>query len=172
VYETILSKSGAKLRQATSSNEFISVRQRFTDNGSAILFVGNYYNEGHTGKIAYTHPQNGEAITIPYLNYEILWPALYSVLSPVCLEVHEGIKILHSTSDILGVESNEGQLNITLFGNRDLAGEIVFEGSNVDLIKSAKIDGSPVKINFNHSRIVILYSHNHQKEICLTVNFS
>jgi beta-galactosidase len=172
VYETILSKSGAKLRQATTSNEFISVRQRFTDNGSAILFVGNYYNEGHTGKIAYTHPQNGEAITIPYLNYEILWPALYSVLTPICLEVHEGIKILHSTSDILGVESNEGQLNITLFGNRDLAGEIVFEGSNVGLIKSAKIDGSPVKINFNHSRIVILYSHNHQKEICLTVNFS
>ncbi len=45
VYEAILKKSGAKLRQASASNENITVRERFTEDNSAILFIGNYYNE-------------------------------------------------------------------------------------------------------------------------------
>ena len=66
---------------------------------------------------------------MPYAQDEMIWPALYGVLTPVCLEVADGIKILHSTSDILGVARNGGHLEITLHGDRDLAGEIVFEGA-------------------------------------------
>ena len=104
VYEEILKRSVAKLRQASTDNEFIAVRERFTADNSAVLFIGNYYNEEQTGKITYTHPQSGETIKIPYVQGKMKWPALYGVITPVCMEVSDGLKILHCSSDILGVE--------------------------------------------------------------------
>jgi Beta-galactosidase len=169
VYEAILKRSGAKLRYASASNVNIVVRERFTKDNAAVLFVANYYNEEQTGKAAYTHPETGETVTIPYSQAEILWPALYGLLTPVCLEVSDGLKILHSTSDILGVSEVEGQLEITLFGDRDLAGEIVFEGKNALRIKSAKISGGAVKIVHDDKRTVLTYNHEHRKEFILGI---
>ena len=117
VYEAILGRSGARLRQASSNNDNITVRERFTGSNSALLFVGNYYNEEQKGKVTYTHPESGEPVTIPYSNEEILWPPLYGVMTPMHLEVSDGIKILHSTSDILSVEVNDGQPEIVLYGD-------------------------------------------------------
>ena len=169
VYEAILKKSGAKLRQASASNDYIAVRERFTDENSAVLFIGNYYNEEQTGKVTYTHPGSGESIAIPYTQDEMLWPALYGVLTPVCLEVSDGIKILHSTSDILGVTERNSQLEITLYGDRDLEGEIVFESKNVQRIKSATLDGEAVKMFRDDKRIAFIYSHKHKKEMILNI---
>jgi len=169
VYETILKRSGAKLRQASTDNGHIAVRERFTDNNSAVLFVGNYYNEEQTGKVTYTHPGSGETITIPYTQEEILWPALYGVLTPVCLEISDGLKILHSTSDILGVKEINGQFEITLSGDRDLAGEIVFEGKKVNRIKSATLNGEAVKMVRDTKRIAVIYSHNHKNQMILHI---
>jgi len=169
VYEAILKRSGAKLRQASTGNVNIAVRERFTNDNSAVLFVGNYYNEEQIGKVTYTHPESSEAITIPYSQDEMLWPALYGVLTPVCLEVSEGLKILHSTSDILGVKEANGQLEITLYGDRDLAGEIVFEGANVNSIKSATLDGEEVKIIRDAKRISFNYIHKYRKEMILCI---
>jgi beta-galactosidase len=168
VYESILRQSGAKLRQANSDNEFIVVRERFTNSNSAILFVGNYYNEEHTGTVSYTHPGSGEEITIPYMKGEILWPSQYAVLTPVCMEIQKGIKILHSTSDILKVADSGGSMEITLYGDRDLQGEIVFEGTNLNSIKSAKIDSVDVPLKTDGKRIIISYHHKHK--INLTLN--
>jgi beta-galactosidase len=172
VYEAILKRSSAKLRQASADNDFIAVRERFTDDNSAILFIGNYYNEEHSGKVTYTHPQSGETVTIPYSNHKLSWPALYGVLTPVCLEVSDGLKILHSTSDILGVEEKNDQLEITLYGDRDLAGEIVFEGANVKNIKSATMDSEAVKLVSKDKRITIIYSHKHNKEMILNLKIN
>jgi beta-galactosidase len=172
VYETILQKSSAKLRQATSSNDNIIVKQRFTNNNSAMLFVGNYYNEEQTSKITYTHPQNGEAISIPFAKDKMLWPPLYALLTPVCFDLSDGIKILHCTSDILGFEKLDDQIKITLQGDRDLTGEIVLEGSNVSKIKSASADGENLNLMEKNNRIVLNYSHKHNKEIILTVKLS
>jgi len=170
VYETILKRSGAKLRQATTSNDNITVRERFTDKNSAVLFIGNYYNEEQTGKVSYTHPESRETITIPYSQDEMLWPALYGMLTPVCLEVVEGLNILHCTSDILGMAEIDGQIEITLYGDRDLAGEIVFEGKEVYRIKSGTIDGHVVRVLIENGRDVIQYNHLHKKEIKLILN--
>lgn len=172
VYEAILNRSGANLRQTSSNNQNIAVRQRFTGNKSAILFVGNYYNQGHTGQITYTHPKSGESISIPYMKDEMLWPPLYAMLSPICLEVSDGLKIMHSTSDILGVEEKIGQMKITLFGDRDLDGELVFEGRNIFKVKSASINGEPINLIWNHNRIVLTYRHIHNQENILTVTIS
>jgi beta-galactosidase len=164
VYEAILNRSGAKLRQASSDDSYITVCERFTNDNSGVLFIGNYYNEEHTGKVTYTHPQTGEPVTIPYLQDKMSWPALYGILTPLCLEVFDGIKILHSTSDILGMVEIEGQIEITLYGDRDLAGEIVFEGKKVNLIKSATIDGYTVKLVTDCDRVVLNYEHKHLEE--------
>ena len=134
-----------------------------------MLFIGNYYNEEQDGKVTYTHPESGEAINVPYAQGGMIWPALYGVLTPVCMEVSDGIKILHSTSDILGVAGNNGQLEITLHGDRDLAGEIVFEGTRVDKIKSATIYSDPVKMVRDDKRITFIYSHKHKEEITLSI---
>jgi beta-galactosidase len=172
VYEAFLNRSGARLRQASAGNENIAVRERFTDDNSAMLFIGNYYNEEQAAKVTYTHPENGEAITIPYTQDEILWPALYGVLTPVCLEVSDGLRILHSTSDILGVTEINGQLEITLHGDRDLAGEIVFEGAIVERIKSATLDGTAVKMVRDDKRVAFIYSQKHKKEMSLTIGMA
>jgi beta-galactosidase len=171
VYEAILKKSGAKLRQASASNENITVRERFTEDNSAILFIGNYYNEEQPGKITYTHPRSGEAINIPYSADEIVWPALYSVLTPVCLEISKGLSILHSTSDILGITENDEEIQITLYGDRDLAGEIVFEGKNADKIGSAELDGKPIALVQKDRRLMINYNHKYNKEQILLLKF-
>jgi beta-galactosidase len=172
VYEAILNRSGAKLRQSSANNENLSVRQRFTDDQSSILFIGNYYNEEHEGKITYTHPKTGEAITVPYSLDKMLWPALYAVLSPVCLNVANGLKILHCTSDILNIEESDGQLKITLFGDRDLLGEMVFEGKNISKVKSASIDGDDPELIWHKNRIVLHYNHKYRIEMSLTVKIS
>ena len=169
VYEAILRKSGSTLRQASSSNGNIAVRERFSAHQTAVLFIGNYYNEEQEGKITYTHPESGEAINIPYSQDGLLLPALYGILTPVCMEVAEGIKTLHSTSDILGVTRNNGQLEITLYGDRDLAGEIIFEGPKVDRIQSATMCGGPAKMVRDGKRAAFTYNPKHKEEIILNI---
>lgn len=169
VYEAMLRRSIATLRQAAAGNDYITVRQRFTDEGSGILFIGNYYNEEQIGRVTYTHPASGEAIPIPYAQDTMLWPALYAVLTPVCIPVTVGINILHCTSDILGITYSGAHLEITLYGDRDLAGEIVFEGENVKMIQSASKDGEPVKMIRDDKRTAFIYSHKHREEIVLNI---
>ncbi len=169
VYEAFLEKSGAKLRQTDSNNVNLAVRERFTDNSSAMLFIGNYYNEEQTGKISYTHPGNGQKITIPYNGDEMLWPSLYGVLTPICLEISSGIKILHSTSDILSVQHADGQLQLVLVGDRDLPGEAVLEGQKANQVISATIGGENIKIERINGRIVFTYSHKHKEELVLNI---
>jgi len=169
VYEAILRQSGSKLRQASSSNDHIAVLERFTPGHAAILFIGNYYNEDQEGKVTYTHPESGETIHVPYAQDRMTWPALYGVLTPVCMEVSDGIKILHSTSDILGVALNDGHLDITLHGDRDLAGEIVFEGPGVDRISSATLLGETVRMVRDDKRTAFIYRHKHQEAVTLSV---
>jgi beta-galactosidase len=172
VYEALLNRSGAKLRQTSANNENIAVRERFTVDHSAMLFIGNYYNEEQVGKVSYTHPGSGETITIPYLRDEMLWPALYGVLTPVCMEVSAGLKILHSTSDILGIEDANGQLELILQGDRDLQGEIVFEGEAAMKIKSATINGVELMMVYDKERVVFYYNHKHKEEVKLIINHS
>jgi len=169
VYEAILEKSGAKLRQTATSNGNLAVRERFTEDGSAIFFVGNYYNEEQFGRVTYTHPESDEAISIPYSRSEILWPALYGVLTPVCLRLSDGLRILHSTSDILDIAMSADRLEITLHGDRDLAGEIVFEGADVKTIESATIGGEAVEMFSDGKRVAFHYSHEHRKQIVIGV---
>ena len=172
VYERILQKSKARIRQSSTSNENISVKQRFTENGSALLFIGNYYNEEQIGNVTYTHPSNGEAVTIPYSNEKVVWPSLYAVLSPVCLEIAEGLKILHTTSDILDIEKQGDHIKFILQGNRDLVGEMVFEGNMIKKIKSASINGDPLSLMAKNNCIILNYQHKQNKEIILTIKLS
>ena len=168
VYERILQKSGARLRQAFSSNDNISVKQRFTKNNVALLFIGNYYNEEQTGRITYTHPGNGNLITIPYNGDVMLWPSLYALLSPICMKIADGLTILHTTSDILSIEKQDGLIRIILQGDRDLAGEMVLEGINCSNVRAATIDEVNVITASFNDRIVLNYKHKQNEEIILT----
>jgi beta-galactosidase len=168
-YLSLLKRSGAKLWQAECDNDNITVRERFTGTGSGLLFIGNYYNEEQTGKVTYTHPVTRDSIPFPYFAGEMILPALYSVLTPLCIEIADGLKILHCTSDILEITNKDEVLEITLYGDRDLAGEIVFEGENVEKIKSAFIDGVEVEMHSDGKRMIINYNHNHKAEIILSI---
>jgi beta-galactosidase len=168
-YEAILRQSGSKLRHASATTGHLAVQQRFTPDHAAVLFIGNYYNEEHGGKVWYTHPESGEIIHLPYARDGMVWPALYGVLTPVCLEVSEGIKILHSTSDILGVSERDGHWVVSLHGDRDLPGEIVFEGRNVDRIRAGTISGQPAHMVRDDKRVAFLYPHGHKQTLGLRV---
>jgi len=169
VYETILKKSGAKLRHTSSTNDNLIVRERFAGESTAMLFIGNYYNETQNGRVTYTHPETGEDISFPWSLNEMLLPPLYAILSPVCLEVLPGLKILHSTSDLLDFEEKDGLLRLTLFGERDLEGEIIFEGLRAGKIRSAEIAGTEVRMVSDENRVAFVYSHDHEKEIVLEI---
>lgn len=169
VYEAILKSSSATLRHAFPDNINLAVRERFANDSSAMLFIGNYYNEEQRGKVSYTHPESGEWMTIPYTRDELLWPALYGVLTPICMEVEPGLKILHSTSDILHIGKEEGKLLITLYGDRDLPGEIVFEGQGIKAINSAILDDESIEMVPGKERIVFIYSHKHRQEMVLNL---
>jgi hypothetical protein len=169
VYESILNKLVGKLRQATSSNNNITIRQRFTNDKKALLFIGNYYNQEQKGKVNYTHPVTKDEISIPYFGDEILWPALYGVLSPVCMELTDGISILHSTSDVIGIVVDDNELKINIQGNRDLKGEIVLEGVNVFHVKSALIGDKSVSLNHDSNRLILNYDHKHNQELTITL---
>jgi len=168
-YEGLLATSGARLRQASSGNENITVRERFSGNGSGLLFIGNYYNEEQTGRVAYTHPYNGETITIPYAKSGMNWPSLYAVLSPICFEIAEGIRVVHCTSDLLEVTGMNGILELTLYGDRDLEGEILLEGSRIEGIVSGELDGRTIPATWVGDRIIFNYLHKHKAEVILTL---
>lgn len=169
VYRALLGLSEARLSHAFSSTDSITVRERFTDAGSATLFIGNYYNEEQTGKVTYTHPKTGEQITIPYEKDNMLFPALYGIFSPVNSEVAAGIRILHCTSDILGIDTIERIINITLYGDRDLYGEMVFEGERVSTVRSIKLGNREMPVIRHGGRIVVCYEHTHRQEFMLTL---
>ncbi|MFZ2286378.1 MAG: beta-galactosidase [Bacteroidales bacterium] len=169
VYEAILGRSGAKLRHALSGNEYLTVRERFTGDGRGLLFVANYYNEERLGRVIYTHPETGEYISLPLAGEAINWPPLYGVLTPLCIEISEGLKILHSTSDILGYRVNRGEVEVTLYGDRDLAGETVLEGLHTEGILSAEIEGAKVEFSRTNGRIILSYSHRHKSEVILKI---
>ena len=167
VYKDILNSANARLRQAHSDNEFLIARERFTDKKTGILFMANYYNEAHTGLVNYTHPESGESISIPFEGNETLWPPLYGILSPLCMEIFPGLKIMHCTSDILHVKKSKGQIEFTLFGDRDMAGEMVLEGVQLGMIETASMDGKAIGIKRVKDRIVLNYSHMHKNEMNL-----
>ena len=108
-------------------------------------------------------------MSIPYFSNEIIWPELYGILTPVCLEVKNGLKVLHSTSDILGFAGSEDHLEIVLYGDRDLTGEIVFEGPGVMKIISATIDSGAVEMIHDDKRTAFLYRHEYGKELTLNI---
>lgn len=170
VYEAMLLRSGARLRQSWSDNENIVVRERFTRDGTALLFIANYYNEEQSGKVAYTHPESGDAVTIPYFEKPINWPSLYGLLTPICLEIAEGIKILHCTSDILGIENSGDKIEFRLFGDRDIDGEMVLEGEKAAMIQSVALNGQNLDFRLINNRVVINYLHPHNNEIILCVS--
>ncbi|MFN8206071.1 MAG: beta-galactosidase [Bacteroidales bacterium] len=172
VYEALLKKSQAKLRQASTDNDYLAVRERFSSGKSAVLFVGNYYNEEHNGSITYTHPESGEILRMPYTHSEMLWPPTYGVLTPVCLDIAEGLRILHCTSDILGIKKMNDRIEIIVYGDRDLMGEIVFEGVHAHRITTASIDAEELQIQNDGKRIAITYPHKHKSELILSIKIS
>lgn len=171
-YKAILERSGSRLSLASSDNENITVRERFTETGQGILFIGNYFNEEHTGKITYTHPSLGEKITLPFAQSTMLFPPLYGILTPLCIEIANGIRILHSTSDILDIQKNDKYIECKLYGDRDLLGEMVFEGEKVNEIESVMIDGNLVKLIKDEKRMIISYHHIHRKEFRLKIDIT
>lgn len=171
VYEAIIRTSTAVLRHANASNENIIVRERFTPNYCALLFAANYYNEEHQTSITYTHPLNNQTVKLPYFNDTITMPGLYGFLSPICLPLAPEISVLHCTSDILKIEKEENSIQLTLFGERDLQGEIVFEGTDLLKIKDVSIDGKSIEIRALDKRVGCIYNHTHKKEITLKLSF-
>ncbi len=164
-YMALLNRMGGRLRVASTSNDNITVRQRFNQRGSAVLFAGNYFNEEQQVSIKYTHPGSGETLSLPYSGEAISFPPLYAFLSPVCLEIDEGLTILHCTSDLLAIDKTGGSLAITVYGDRDLAGELVLEGE----VSSVSLDGLILEQRLSDNRKVFCYNHTHKKEMILRI---
>jgi beta-galactosidase len=171
-YETLLQRSGARLRNTSSDNGFLIARERFTPDGKALLFAANYYNEELTGRVIYTHPVTGENVTLPMTGSEINWPPLMAVLTPVCMELTEGITMLHSTSDILGFLVTGNEVHLNLCGDRDLPGEIILEGPGTASVISAEIDTLPLRICRKGERVAITYRHEQGRESLLKIVIS
>lgn len=171
VYLKLLQLSGAKLYTATTDNFFVNVRQRFTPDGKAVLFVGNYYNEEHAVSVAYTHPQTGETVKMPLGQEKMELPGLYAILSPIGLQLNESLQILHTTSDVLSIENNGNEIIFHLHGHRDLLGELVLEGSGIQNIKSILFNNQSHELKLIEDKLVVNYEHLHKKNFEMKLIF-
>ncbi len=167
-YLSLLGLSGAKLSPASASGDYITVRQRFADD-KALLFIGNYYNQPHASSITYKHPETDEDIKIPFIEKEFNWPGLYGTIIPIGLEISSGIKILHSTSDILKHEVISNQILLELYGDPNLEGELVLEGEGINWISEAYINGNPCKAEMVSGRILFRYKHLKNEKNLLSI---
>jgi len=172
VYEALLLCSDARLRNSSADSDWVTVSERFTDDGRAMLFAGNYYNEEQKGSMTYTHPASGDPINLPYTCKTMNWPPLYAILTPVGVPVAPGITLLHSTSDLLGMDTDPESVVFTLQGHRDLMGELVLEGEGVQRLTGAVCQDQEVKIVRDHHRIAFIYHHKHHDSIVLKVEFA
>jgi beta-galactosidase len=162
-YKSILDRSNAQKANATCTNDFIAVRQKFNDKSEALLFVGNYYNENQSGQITYRHPKTSEIVQLPLIDGAIEIPPLYAFISPVGKEISNSINILHTTSDVTGIKVNDKSVLINLMGDPKLLGEMVLEGRNITKIKSAEISGKPIMLIWHNNRIVLNYNHGNDE---------
>jgi len=169
MFKNLLGKSAAKLSNTASDNDNIAVRQRFTPDGSGILFIGNYYNEEQKATVSYTHPLSGEKIHVPYKEDSFSWPALYGIISPVNMKITEGLNLLHLTSDLLNLSLEDNILILNVIGDRDLKGEIVLEGDLINNIKQVKCGDLELEKITEGNRLILLYKHTCKKEIKITV---
>lgn len=158
-YLQLLLLSGARLQHATSSNDSITIRQRFTPAGEGLLFIANYFNEPQKVRISYKHPQTDELLAIPFSDEFLTWPSLTAVLTPVALKLTPQLQLLHLTSDLLHIESNNHQITLTLYGDPQLAGEILLENPT-DLMVTAT-SSVPLDITSfpNWRKTLIRYQH-------------
>jgi hypothetical protein len=85
------------------------------------------------------------------------------------MDVADGLKILHCTSDLLGISATKSQVSLTLYGDRDLPGEVVFEGVAVEGLEYATIAGRSVEMVRDGGRIAFIYSHMHGKEFTVDI---
>jgi hypothetical protein len=168
-YGKLLERSGARLRNASSDNGFIITRERFTGDGRGLLFAANYYNEELNGSVTYTHPATGESVSLPLGGGGIMWPPLRSILTPLCMQLAEGVTMLHSTSDLLACRMDGNEIILTLSGDRDLPGEVVLEGPETGRINRAEISGVAAAVSLIRGRKVITYSHAHGEEMELRI---
>ncbi len=169
VYQALLNRLGGKLRNASSTNDNIVVRQRFSPDDSAVLFAGNYFHEAQTAALSYTHPKTGESIPFPYLIEECTFPPLYAFISPVNIELTKGLHLLHCSSDLLSIETKDSEVIMMLSGDRDMPGELVLEGTNKDRITSANLDGMELKAIHHNGRRIFIYDHMDKKEMLLSI---
>jgi len=170
VYEDLLSKSSANLRQATSSTDNIAVRERFTNDQSGLLMVANYYNEEQTGKISYSHPATEEKISIPLRGSFISIPPIYGILTPLNKKLSQGINLLHTTSDLLNIEISDKQIKMVIQGDRDLLGEMAFEGIDLEKIKAITLNGVNIQLESEGARKYVSYVHRYKCEMNLVIN--
>ncbi|OED34755.1 hypothetical protein AB834_06120 [PVC group bacterium (ex Bugula neritina AB1)] len=166
VYEKLARLSSAKLRHAYASDDRVLLQQRFSKD-SSLLFVGNYYNEELVSSITYTHPKTNEELQLPLALESITIPQTYAFLTPIYKEVQKDFFILHTTSDILKIESSSDDIVIRLKGERDLQGEIVFEGSQVREFANVSLNGTPIQLNSLDDRFVCHYDHPHKETLLL-----
>ncbi len=96
-------------------------------------------------------------------------PGLYAILSPVGLTLGDGLQLLHTTSDLLGVEMTDSECVLQLYGHRDLLGELALEGSGIEKVTGAFQDDIPVSFKMEANRLVVNYVHLHNKEFTLKI---
>ncbi len=169
VYQKLLALSDAKLHNATSDNYFVNVRERFTPAGEGMLFVGNYYNEEHKASVSYTHPATGKIVKMPLSQPQMEMPNLYAILSPIGLKLDENLQILHTTSDILSIEKEGNNWTIQVHGNRDLMGEFVLEGAEIQQISSVCSDDVSTNFQILDDKLVVTYAHPHKQDFKLKI---
>ncbi len=170
VYQALVRASGANLHQGNTNNRDIIVRQRFTDEGAGMLFIGNYFNENHVGKVTYRHPKTHESLTIPYAQEKMEFPATYGILSPLNMLLGSDLCLLHTTSDVLNIENTTNSVDLQLFGHRDLLGEMLIEG-NISQVKKVYVENEEVPFKIINNRLLINYKHTHQNQISLKIIF-
>lgn len=156
-------KGSKKIGSCVDTYENIKVLQRCNDKSGFIL-ARNLENETKDIIIRYTIPGRRDKRCLP-TDGVLKLPPKVSLLLPIEIEIkNTGIKILHSTSELVAMRELDDKIFVFMRGKTDIRGELIL--SNKDDVKQIKgklkvsnySDG--LKINYSHQDDVIFKIRN------------
>lgn len=88
------------------------------------------------------------------------------------MDLTEDVKLLHTTSDILDINTNNFEILLLLGGDRDLLGEMVLEGSGLNKISKLQINGKEHFYTTTDGKLLVRYQHPHRNYIEISITLS
>jgi beta-galactosidase len=87
------------------------------------LYIFNYHRASRRARLTVENPKTKEKITLPDKE-KMEIPATYGLITPVNLKLDENTTLKYTTSEVLSITKNDGELILEISGHPQIQGEL------------------------------------------------